>query len=210
MNEFRFIRIILLVCCLLPALAGCIGGTSSPSKFYTLAHMEADSAPVKSGTAAFVLVGPVTIPDYLNHAQIVTRSGSNELVINEFNRWGGPFDGEITRSLVAGISKQLATRNAAVLPWKAVPLFSARNTFRIPVHIERFDGTPGGTVVLNVRWEIVAKGTEKEDTFRFGEMTILEKVDGASYEALVSAMQRALGKAGKEMAAGIIAAESDM
>ena len=207
MNEFRFIRIILMGFCLLTALAGCIGGTSNPSKFYTLAQMDADSAPVKSGTDAFVLVGPVTIPDYLDHAQIVTRSGSNELVINEFNRWGGSFESEITRSLVAGISKQLASRDAAVLSWKAGPLFSARNTFRIPVYIERFDGTPGGSVVLNVRWEIVAKGKDKEETSRFGEMTILEKVDGASYEALVAAMQRALGKAGKEMADGINAAK---
>jgi uncharacterized protein len=207
MNEFRFIRILLPGFCLLTVLSGCIGGTSPPAKFYTLAQMEADSAPVKSGADCIVLVGPVSIPDYLDQRQIVTRSGSNELVINEFNRWGGSFDSEITHALVAGISKQLASRNAAVLPWKAGAIFSAGNSYRMPVQIERFDGSPGGSVVLILRWEIVAKGKDKEEAFRFGETTIIEKVDGTDYEALVAAMQRALGKAGKEMADGIIAAK---
>ena len=208
MSQFRAIRLMLLACFLAPALAGCIGGKSPASRFYTLAPQGNVSIPVRSGPDVLLMVGPVSVPDYLDRQQIVTRSGRNEIVIDEFNRWGGSFEGEVTRALVAGISNRLAPGSVEVLPWKPVALFAAARTYLLPISIARFDGVPGEMVVLNARWEVVMKKDGKDEPLRLSEVTITEKIDGPGYDALVAAMQNALDRFGKELADSIASSSS--
>lgn len=197
------IRFLLLACCLSPILAGCLGGTSPPSRFYTLAPLETRSSQPAMEQNTLMALGPVTLPDYLNRRQIVTRSGQNELIIAEFDRWGGTLDDEITRSLVANLSARLAPANISVFSWQTMPLGVMVASYRVPVGISRFDGIPGESVVLSARWGIFAKKERAEDSLLVKEATITEKVDGQSYDALVAAMQRALDRLGKEMADSI-------
>ena len=92
------------------AIAGC--GSSPSAKFYILntvdRHVSTSAEPIKVRNIA-VKVGPVSIPDTLDHSRIVTRSGENMLVLDEFNRWGGDFQDDIQRILGENISILLPT-----------------------------------------------------------------------------------------------------
>ncbi len=205
MRKSRSIRFLLLACCLLPILAGCLGGTSPPSRVYTLAPLETHSSQPAKEQNTLMALGPVTLPDYLNRRQIVTRSGKNELVIAEFDRWGGTLDDEITRALLANLADRLAPANISVFSWQTMPLGIMVASYRVPVGIARFDGIPGESVVLSARWGVYAKKGPAEDSLLVKEATITEKVDGKGYAELVAAMQRALDRLGKEMADSITA-----
>ncbi len=204
MRAHHPIEFLLLACCLSPVLAGCLGGTSPPSRFYTLAPLETRSSQ-PAGHNTLMALGPVTLPDYLNRRQIVTRSGQNELIIAEFDRWGGTLDDEITRSLVGNLSARLAPANISVFSWQTMPLGVMVASYRVPVGISRFDGIPGESVVLSARWGVYAKKGPAEDSLLVKEVTITETVDGKGYADLVAAMQRALDRLGKEMADSIMA-----
>ena len=190
------------------ALAGCFGSSQS-SRFYTLAPAPASSYPAAAGLERTVAVGPVMIPEYLNRKQIVTRSGGNEIFLSEFDRWGGPLDDEITRVLVADLSERLNSLHLAVFPWRSGPFSESRIAYRIPVSIVRFDGTPGGKVVLNATWGVLVKGEKQEDSLFASESTITEEVKGQGYDALVAAMGKAVERLGNEIAGCLIKTAAD-
>lgn len=204
MTTKRCVLFPLIVCGLTAMLAGCFG-TSPPSRFYTLAPVENRSTSLTSRLDAIVIVGPITIPDYLDRKQIVTRSGRNRIVLAEFDRWGGSLDGEITRVLVAGLADRLVSRRIAVFPWRSAPLVDVRTAYRIPVSVARFDGTPGEKVILNAAWEVFVKSDEQEEFLFTTESTVTEEIKGKSYEALVAAMGKAVERLGKEMADSVVA-----
>ncbi len=199
MTILRSVFILLMVASLSATLAGCFG-TSPQARFYTLAPAESRGTSETTGLEKIVAVGPVTIPEYLNRKQIVTRSGRNEIIIAEFDRWGGSLDGDITNVLVASVASRLGSMRIAVVPWRFAPVAVAQAGYRIPVNVMRFDGTPGEKVVLNATWSVYAKGEKQEDSLFATESTIIENVNGRGYDALVAAMGKAVESLGNEMA----------
>ena len=192
----------LLACAMFLALTGCLG-SSRPSRFYTLAPLQVRDAPASSPTDATLAVGPLEIPDYVDRQQIVTRTGANELVVAEFDRWGGSLDNQITASLVATLRDRLVSQQIAVAPWRSA-LLSGGAAYRVVVSVSRFDGIPGQSVVLQGRWQLTAQSGE---SLGMREATVTEKIDGAGYDALVAAMQRALVRFGQQMADTVAAAK---
>jgi len=96
------------------ALAGC--GSSPKSSFYTLSS----SAPYQQApaTESFgIAISAVAVPDVIDRPQFVTRTGANELVINEFARWGEPLKGEIPRVMAADLSRELGGADDAKNLW---------------------------------------------------------------------------------------------
>jgi uncharacterized protein len=195
----------LLVCAISLALAGCLG-TSRPSQFYTLAPLQVRDGPPSTAIDATLAVGPIELPDYVDRPQIVTRSGTNELVIAEFERWGGSLEQQISGSLVATLRDRLAPQQIAVLPRKSAVL-SSGTPYRVTVSISRFDGVPGQSVVLQASWELCTQRGGKEQSLGVKETSVTEQIDGPGYDALVAAMQRALVHLAQQMADGITAAK---
>jgi uncharacterized lipoprotein YmbA len=187
------------------ALAGCVG-SSRPSRFYTLAPSDVHPAATTTRAQAALAVGPVEIPDYVDRHQIVTRAGTNELVVADFERWAGSLREEITRSLVAVLADRLAPRNVAVAASRSPDLVPAASTYRAAVTITRFDGAVGESVVLRGRWSLFAERDGKAGSVTVREATITEEIHGAGYDALVAAMERALVRFGEQMADSVTAA----
>jgi uncharacterized lipoprotein YmbA len=208
MNECRrgWTRLVACGVSLAVALAGCIG-TSRPSRFYTLAPLEAQETPVLDGTNPPLAIGPVEIADYLDRQEIVTRTGKNELVIAELDRWGGSLEHEITGSLVATIAERLAPRKMVVFPWKPVAMVPVTDAYRASISISRFDGVLGRSVVLHGRWELCVERGAREKSLLAKAATVSEKVDGSDYESLVAAMQRALVRFGEAVADSVAATD---
>jgi uncharacterized lipoprotein YmbA len=199
MTAYRYIRFLIITCALMLILAGCFG-TSPNSRFYTLTPQENRSTPESTMLDTAVAIGPVTIPDYLDRRQIVTRSGQNEIVLAEFDLWGGSLADEITSVLVTNLSDRLNSMHISVFPWRFAPLANLRKVYRIPVNISRFDGTLGERVDLDAMWTVFVKGEKSEEAVLTKETTITEAISGKSYEALVAAMGMAVEKLGKEIA----------
>jgi uncharacterized lipoprotein YmbA len=192
--------------CLIPAaLAACLG-SSRPARFYTLAPLQIGDETATASANATLAIGPVEVPDSIDRQQIVTRTGANELVVAEFDRWGSSLDSQITSSLVATLGDRLASQQIAVAPWRSPILPGGGATYRAAVSLSRFDGSPGQTVVLQGRWELIAQGAGKQESLGVREATVTEKIDGSGYDALVAAMQRALVRFGQRMADNVAAA----
>jgi len=191
----------LFACAMSLALAGCLG-SSRPSRFYTLAPLQVRDGQGGTPPDATLAIGPVEIPESIDRPQIVTRTGANELVVAEFDRWGGSLDSEISGALVATVRDRLASQQIAVAPWRSAILSGVGPSYRAAVSVSRFDGIPGQSVVLQGRWELIGQGGE---SLGVREATVTEKTDGAGYDALVAAMQRALVRFGQQMADSVVA-----
>ena len=191
----------LFACALSLALAGCLG-SSRPSRFYTLAPLQIRNGQGGTPPDATLAIGPVEIPESIDRPQIVTRTGANELVVAEFDRWGGSLDSEISGALVATVRDRLASQQIAVAPWRSAILSGVGPSYRAAVSVSRFDGIPGQSVVLQGRWELIGQSGE---SLGVREATVTERIDGAGYDALVAAMQRALVRFGQQMADSVVA-----
>jgi len=198
MNLCRYI-FVLLVSCLGSLLSGCFG-TSMPTRFYTLSPPENHRTETLKIFKDVLVVGPLTIPEYLDRRQIVSRFGQNGIVLAEFEQWSSSLDDELTRLLVANISEHLVSRHIAVLSGKFSAIPNTGKMYRIPVKIVHFHGYRGGTVVLNAFWGAVENQDGHEKYLFTQESTITETVTGNSYETLVAAMGRAAGKLAMEIA----------
>ena len=89
-------------------LAGC--GSSPKANFYTLGS---DAPPPRAPAAPYrIAIGIVTVPDLIDRPQIVTRTGANQVTIDEFARWAEPLQGEIPRVIAANLAD---ARTVAIL-----------------------------------------------------------------------------------------------
>lgn len=188
-----------LLCAVLPVLlaGGC--ATAPQSRFYAL------SAAVPQTTADSELslaLGPVDLPEYLDRPQIVTRAGDNRLRVDEFNRWGGSLEEEISRVLALYLGRRLGARHVYSYPSRV----AAQTDYRIALEIRGFDGTLGGEVALDVAWSLI------DD--RSGEVLQTRQISyggtsaGPDYEAYAAALSGLLTQLGDDLAEALAAAPS--
>ena len=90
----------LLVCCGL-LLAGCIGRKSPEVSYYSLLTIEqlGEVIAISSHPELSLGIGPVTIPDSLKRSQVATRQHGNQYAFDEFNRWAGVLERDLTMVL---------------------------------------------------------------------------------------------------------------
>jgi uncharacterized lipoprotein YmbA len=180
-------------------LFGC-STSSPPPKYYTLSSFvspkPAEAPPLRSDTLV-IGIGPVEIPDYLDKPQIVTRTATNELLLSEFNLWGGSLKMDVTRVLIENISSFLVSEPVTIVPWRA----HVSGSYRIPIYLFRLDAIPDGTVSLKAKWGIVAKDGKTVETIR--ETSITKPVKGKEYNDTVNAMSDVLADLSKEIASAI-------
>lgn len=180
--------------------SGC--GSSPNDKIYILDAMDRDSsisALTPQGQSVAVKVGPVSISDVLDQLQIVSRSGENSLIVDEFNRWGGDFQSDIQRVIGENISILLPTDQ--VILSQEIGLLPI--DYQVLVNIREFDGTLGGMVNLNADWTVAGKGKGKDKSIVTRKSVLEEQADGAGYDAYVAAQSRLLKKLSQDITAEI-------
>jgi len=183
------------------ALLLVLGCASSPaSRYYTLSSLqEGGRNPKESpyGQGLTIVVGPIKLPEYLDRAEIVARSGSNRIMVSDFDLWAGSLAEDFSRAIAANLSVLLSTENVIVYPG---PRLSSVD-YRIIVDVIRFDGPLGGDVSLIARWAIM-EGKEKKLVL-VRRSTVIEPSGAQGYEAMVAADSRALEKLSREIAEAI-------
>jgi uncharacterized lipoprotein YmbA len=139
-------------------------------------------------------IGPVKFPDELDRTSIVTRTGRNRLQINEFRRWGGSLEKNVTRVMEENLALLLKTDQIMARPWER----HFQPDIRIALDIRQFDGRLGEYAFLNATWMIVDPDGEVTRLVR--RTIIQETVEDDGYDALVAAQSRALAGLCREIA----------
>jgi uncharacterized lipoprotein YmbA len=193
----RMIRSLTVASCAL--LAACAGTT--PTHFYTLSSLmaapgEAMPAAAKNLTLG---VGPVTLPEYLNRPQIVTRDGSNRMILADFDSWIEPIDGLFARTLAEDLSLLLGTDEVVQLPERR----PVQLDYRVAVDVARFDVDSSGNAVLDARWQLSRDDDER--LLRAARSTVVEPVKPGDQAAAAQGLSRALGAMSRQIAAAIAA-----
>ncbi len=205
----RLFRVPLVL--MLLALPACsFFGEQPPTQFFVLSAAAETGAiaPVEASreasreSAGEVAVGvaPVEFPEYLNRREVVTRSSSNELVINRYYQWASPLRGDFERVLAANLGAMIPTRRATVLPFRrAFPL-----DYEVRMSVDRFERLADGTVVLDARWAVLAQANEKAITIEDASIRIQRVAN--DYPSIVAAMSRAIADLSRKVADNIRAA----
>lgn len=176
--------------------AGC--GGSPKRNFYTLqAPLGPAARTVLGGPAQpTVVVGPVTVPDTVDRAQIVVRTSGNRLDISDLHRWAEPLRGEIGQVLAADLSRELGGMEIFVQGQETA---SGEPDIRVAVDVLRFDSVLGEAAILEAAWVV----RRHEAPPVRGRTVAREPADGPGYEALVAAHAKALARLGRDIA-GVI------
>ena len=206
----------------IPALALCAailgllapGGCSNgpPTQFYVLSAIN-EQAPAVPGKGVAIGVGPVSLPQYLNRPQIVTRIANNQLAFAEFDQWGGDLNDNFTRVLAANLSSLLRTDRVSLYPWKD----EAPIDDQVTVDVANFEQGADGKSVLTAYWSIVdpKKGEVRlmrQTTYRDGAATAQPASGSAGasqqgsarpYDAIAAAMSRNLEALSRDIADAI-------
>ena len=188
------IRGIVLVIGLASIAAGC--GSSPPVRYYTLNAPDAPAVAAAPAKAALtVTVGPATVPDAVDRAQIVLRVGANRVERSEFDRWGEELKLAIPRVVAANLAQQIAPAQVFVYSPSMPPA-----DFRVLIDVERFESEPAGAVTVEASWSILprAKGEPKA-----GRSVVREPTGAAGFDALVAAHSRALAAVSRDIAGAI-------
>lgn len=176
-------------------------GTSPPAKFYTLTPLPIQVQTEKvviNEKSKLIAIGPVEIPEYLDRVEIVTRAEVNQLVISEFDLWGGSIKTDISRVLVENTGSFLAGDGIAVIAWKTNV---TESYYRVPIIFNRFDAVAGGNLFLKAQWAVLDK--EGKTFLSFKEINITRPVKGSGYNSIVAAMSDSLGDLSKAIAESI-------
>jgi uncharacterized lipoprotein YmbA len=176
--------------CLLGACA-----TTPQANFYTLNGIDPDKTDARFPLV--VAIGPIDLPQYLDRPHIVTRVGGNRLNVDEFNRWAGALEEDITRVLARRIGGRLGTQRIYSYPSRVVP----DTDYRIALDIRAFDGALDGEVHLDVSWSVIAD--------RSGEVLQTHQASyqgvsaGGGYEAYAAALSEMLARLGDDLATAL-------
>jgi hypothetical protein len=175
------------------ALAGC--ASSPPTHYYTLS---ADNAAPAAPTPISVSVGPVAVSALLDRPQIVVSTGTNQVTIDEFNRWASPLQDNVSRVVADNLAAMLGTQQVTVFPQTQ----GADAQYRVAIDIQSLDSLPGKSSRLDAVWTVQRTGNSQVTTRR---TTVVENVQDAGYAALVAAHSRALARLSRDIAETLVA-----
>jgi uncharacterized protein len=180
------------------ALSSC--ANQPPTRFYVLSALP-DPAAASQGRGIAVGIGPVTLPQYLNRPQIVTRVSSNQLAFAEFDQWGGDLNDNVTRALASNLSNLLATDRVSLYPWK----FEAPIDHQVTIEVVNFEQDVNGSSVLTAYWSIVDPRSGRVKVMRRASYrdTVVSAGAARPYDAIVASMSRNLEALSRDIAGGI-------
>jgi uncharacterized lipoprotein YmbA len=193
---------------LVAALGACT--QTQPTRFYTLSSVSgeqaapaAPAAPAATGAtgadAPKVVVGPVTLPKYLDRPQLVTRPSAYVVDVAEFNRWAEPLEDLVPRVIAQNI--------AAMTGSEQVFLSSRQRLSDVPYRVEitfyRFDIDADDQAMLIALWEVIDRERDRVVVTR--KSTIAAQPASAPYEGVAEAMSETLAILSRQIADALLA-----
>lgn len=203
MIEHKFRKIVqwCLVILVFLLVTGCISRSAPTVNYYSLMTMEhlGDKETLASMPEVKLGVGPVSLPDSLKRSQIATRQHGNQYEFAEFNRWAGVLEKDITVVLGDNLGQLLGIEQVGFFPW----LHHFQPTYRVIIDVVRFDGAIAGEAVLSARWAVT--DSDGKDFLAGKKSDYRQKLEDASYAALIKAESQLIAALSREIATEIVA-----
>lgn len=154
MKVVRF-RLVVVLAGLL-GLAGCVH--SPPVPMYQL---DAGSPEVPSQKAGMsVLLGPVTVADYLQRETLLQRQVDGSLTAASDGRWAGSLAADIDQLLLRQLSWRLDSQRLVLAPGN--PGFTPE--VQVLLTISRLDSGPQLPAVLEAQWRLLDRAGKLRDS----------------------------------------------
>jgi uncharacterized protein len=178
-------------------------GTPPKERYYTLSSAPQDAgAATKALSATSIVVGPVSLPDRVDRAQLVVNMGPNRVAILEQERWAGPLKSEIARVIAENLSRELGAARVSTYPSTT----SGDVAYQVVIEVQAFESSLGDAVTLDALWTIRTSAAG----VKTGRSTVREPAQGTDYDALVGAHSRALAHMSGEIARAVRSFESPL
>ena len=178
-------------------LGGCISSTP-PAQFFTLTPEIAESEKGSVSIAVDTVgVGPIELPRYLMRPQMVSRSGSNRLVIDEFARWGDSLDLQLGRTVTQNLDELCGDTLVLPFPWRT----DFEPDLRVIGDVTRFDVDDGGTVRFDIRWAVTNVATRQP--LSINDSNYLGSADPADPSSIAAGMSAVLAQFSRDAAAAL-------
>jgi len=178
-------------------VAGCtlLAPRHDASRFYTLAPRPAAGSVDREGLS--VVVGPVTLPAYLDRNEVAVRVSPSELKYALAERWAEPLVQNFTRVLVEDLGNALGSDRVASVT--TAP--SVTPDFFIEVVVVRFEAGADGSAQLTARWAV--RDTARK-LLRVKQSQQARQATAATVEGGVNALSATVGDLADEMAATLV------
>ncbi len=173
-------------------LAGCGGARE---KSYRLSASEAASTG-GSASGLSVVVGPVSLPSYIDRAEVVFASGPNEFQVPSDALWLGSLQENISRTVAADLGGILRSRNV-----RSSLDGGANGRYRVALDVKQFHGISGQEAILDLSWRIQNGASGQTISRHSGSFR--EPIVGDGYGPLVKAESRLLEQASRAIAASL-------
>jgi uncharacterized lipoprotein YmbA len=179
------------------AVGGCAG--SSATNLYTLSAVGTagtESQPPQAPPAV-IAIGPVSLPDYLDRPQIVTRQSAYQLELAANDRWAAPLYDMLPRVLVEDLALRLPSDRIVSFP----EIGDASFDYRVAVQVSRFDVDAAGEAALATRWQLYAPSAPR--ALLVADDTLQQRVEGRGFGAYAAALSAALADLGDRIARAV-------
>jgi uncharacterized lipoprotein YmbA len=170
---------------------GC--GSTPASRFYTLSATPT-SAPAAMASDLSVAVGPVSVPAAVDRPQIVVSLSSNQVWLDELNRWASPLANDIARVVAENLMAMLGTPRVTLS--RQTPS-TAGVDYRTAIEVQRFESAPGEAATLDAVWTV---SRDVDGRSRTGRTIAREAAPDKSYDVLAAAHSRAVARLSQDIA----------
>ncbi len=148
-----------------------------------------------SGAGLSVAVGPVSLPAYLDRAEVVFATGPNEFQVPADALWIGSLRDNISRAVAADLGRLLGSSNVRAA---SEPRLNPR--YRVALDIKRFHGLSGEGAVLDLSWTIQ---DGSGSTLSRHNAVFHDEIVGDGYGPLVTAESRLLEQSAAAIASSL-------
>jgi uncharacterized protein len=175
--------------------AGCslLSPAPDPSRFFVLTPVAGAEASAAPPTGLSVGLGPVTVPGYVNRAELVVRTSPNEVRLLGSNRWAEAIGKNVTQVLAQDLTLMLGTERLVIFPW-----YGNAPRYQVQVEVQRLEQDLQFQALLTARWEIHDLTSKTVVAAR--QSNITRPAAAASIDAGVAAMSAAIGELSQDIA----------
>lgn len=198
MKYCRRSRTLVVLVALVFSACGPFKAKVDPTRFYALKGTS--TSRLSNQSRMVVGVGPVVIPGYLDHKEIVTSGAAGDLLLAEFDVWAEPLDKAVTRVVAKNLSQLLGS--PSVVPF---PDADADYDYKAGIVVRRFEMGADQKVRLDASYSITGRpGVDRSSRSRSKSITVPVS-QPELYASVADAMSRALSELSTAIARDLIA-----
>lgn len=183
----KFLRLPLVLLCGVLELAGC--SMHQPVSLYQLDSGEPGQPKQSAGMA--VVLGPVSIADYLQRETLLQRQADGSLTAATDGRWAGSLSADIDQLLVRQLAWRLDSQRVVLAP--ASTGFTP--DVQVLLSITRLDSGTNQPAILDAQWRLL----DRRGQVRDNRIVHLEQQHQGSETAQVQAQGQLLQKLAEQL-----------